>query len=262
MLLANDICNMFKVCHIEDEEDDAFDDLPIANYMCRDDSFVLLATLREYVDDLSTCAQAHWLAINPNEKTIVLRTNACFAIGISDGNAKVETERNPANNTAVDLALLVMLMDLVKMRSSMFISEVIEPRKPQLQATAWTDDQSNAIKNDHRKLLTVYRKENGIVSIINQHDHMTTFNKAWDSLNGVRFHQLHRFCAELVTVFSNSTSVESNLSILKWEQRVPQESVGLVPRRNLPSETIQAAGFHRAYFDWPIAIKSPSRPRK
>jgi DNA-binding GntR family transcriptional regulator len=75
-------------------------------------------------------------------------------------------------------------MDLVKMRSLMFISEVIEPHMAQLQATVWTDDQSNAIENDHRELLTAYRRENSIASIIDQHDHTTTFNEAWDSLGG------------------------------------------------------------------------------
>jgi len=51
-----------------------------------------------------------------------------------------------------------MPMNLVKMRSSTFISEVIKPRKAQLQATSWTNDQINAIKNDHRELLTMYRR--------------------------------------------------------------------------------------------------------
>jgi hypothetical protein len=57
---------------------------------------------------------------------------ARFAIGLSDGIAKVEAERDSANNAAVDLAPPVMSMDLVKMRSSTFISKVIEPRKAQL----------------------------------------------------------------------------------------------------------------------------------
>jgi len=74
VLLTNDIRDMLKVRHIDDEADNAFDDLPIANYVRRDNSFVLLATLREYVNDLETCAQAHWLAINANEKTIILKT--------------------------------------------------------------------------------------------------------------------------------------------------------------------------------------------
>jgi hypothetical protein len=46
---------------------------------------------------------------------------------------------------------------------------VIESCKAQLQATAWTDDQINAIENDHRELLTAYCRENDISSIVDQH---------------------------------------------------------------------------------------------
>ncbi len=46
VLLANDICDMFKVRHINDEVDNAFNDLPIVDYVRRDNSFMLLATLR------------------------------------------------------------------------------------------------------------------------------------------------------------------------------------------------------------------------
>ncbi|CAM6023710.1 unnamed protein product [Sphagnum balticum] len=140
VLLTNDIHDMFKVRHIDDEVDNAFDDLLIADYVRRDNSFVLLVTLCGYVDDLGTRAQAHWLAIDTNEKTIVLETIAQFVIGLSDDIIKVEAERDRANNVAIDLASLVMPMDFVKMQSSTFISEVIEPRKAQLQAIAWTDD--------------------------------------------------------------------------------------------------------------------------
>jgi hypothetical protein len=193
---------------------------------------VLLATLREYVDDLGTRAQAHWLAIDANEKTIVLETIAQFAIGLLDGIIKVEAERDPTNNAAIDLAPLVMPMDLVKMRSSTFIFEVIEPRKAQLQATACTDDQINAIENDHRKLLTAYRRENGILSIVDQHDHTMSFNEAWDSLDGARFDQLRRFCTGLATVFPNSTSVESDFlsleGIFQAKQFEMLDSIGCI----------------------------------
>ncbi len=129
MLLANDIRDMFKVRHINDEADNTFDNLPITDYVRRDNSFVLLVTLCEYVDNFKTCAQAYWLAIDANEKTIVLQTIAQFTIGLSNGIAKVEAECDPANNAVVDLVPLVMPMDLVKMRSSTFISKVIEPCK-------------------------------------------------------------------------------------------------------------------------------------
>jgi hypothetical protein len=39
----------------------------------------------------------------------------------------------------------------------------------------------------------------------------------WDSLDGAQFDQMCRFCTELATVFPNSTLVESDFSICKWE---------------------------------------------
>jgi hypothetical protein len=52
--------------------------------------------------------------------------------------------------------------------------------------------------------------------IIDKHDHMTTFNDAWDCAPG-RFECLRSFYGGLATVLTNMTSVESNFSILKWE---------------------------------------------
>ena len=45
---------------------------------------------------------------------------------------------------------------------------------------------------------------------------MTLFNDAWDVMPH-RFNALRAFCGGLATVFANTTSVESDFSILKWE---------------------------------------------
>jgi hypothetical protein len=52
--------------------------------------------------------------------------------------------------------------------------------------------------------------------IINKHNHTTTFNDAWDCAPG-RFERLRSFYDELATMLANTTSVESNFLILKWE---------------------------------------------
>ncbi|CAK9863424.1 unnamed protein product [Sphagnum jensenii] len=212
-LLADDIRDMLAVRDVDDE----FDNLPFVDYVRRDNNFVLLTKLREYVDDLGTRAKQHWLAIDANEQMIVLQTIGRFAIGILNRIATVEAERDPTNNAADNLEPPVMPKDLVAMRSAKFISDVIEPRKEHLHATAWTDDQINAIESEHRELLTTYRRDGGISSIIDDQDHTTTFNGAWDAFRDSRFHQLRCFCAGLATVFPNSTSIESDFSILKWE---------------------------------------------
>ena len=47
---------------------------------------------------------------------------------------------------------------------------------------------------------------------------MTTFNEAWDSIDVADYTQLRRFCSGLASVFANTTSVEADFSILKWEK--------------------------------------------
>ena len=53
--------------------------------------------------------------------------------------------------------------------------------------------------------------------IIDLHDHKTMFNDAWDSIKG-RYNFLRCFSAGLATSFANTTSVESDFSILKWSK--------------------------------------------
>ena len=43
------------------------------------------------------------------------------------------------------------------------------------------------------------------------------FNNAWDDLQG-QFDHLRAFSGGLATAFANTTSVESDFSILKWEK--------------------------------------------
>jgi hypothetical protein len=75
------------------------------------------------------------------------------------------------------------------------------------------------IKAKHRELLKLYNANTILRDIIDKHDHITTFNDAWDCAPG-RFEQLRSFCGELATVLANTTSVKSDFSILKWEMDV------------------------------------------
>jgi hypothetical protein len=72
------------------------------------------------------------------------------------------------------------------------------------------------VEAEHRKLLQLYNSDTILRDIIDKHDHTTTFNDTWDCALG-QFERLRSFCGELAMVLANTTSVESNFSILKWE---------------------------------------------
>jgi hypothetical protein len=62
----------------------------------------------------------------------------------------------------------------------------------------------------------LYASDIVLRGIIDKHNDMTTFNDAWDCVLG-RFKHLRSFFGGLVTVLTNTTSVESDFSVLKWE---------------------------------------------
>jgi hypothetical protein len=75
-----------------------------------------------------------------------------------------------------------------------------------------------SIELNHRALIESYRTEAGMSGIIDQQDPTTSFNGSLDGVGSARFCHLRRFCGGLASVFANSTSVEADFSILKWEK--------------------------------------------
>jgi hypothetical protein len=96
-----------------------------------------------------------------------------------------------------------------------FIREVLDPYRRRISMFS-PDSQVDQIEADHRDLLTVYNSDPILHIAIDKHDHTTSFYDAWDVAPG-RFDCLRSFVCGLATVFANTTSVESDFSILKWE---------------------------------------------
>ncbi len=63
----------------------------------------------------------------------------------------------------------------------------------------------------------LYDNEPHVAKTFDQHDENTFFNDAWDVVKG-RFSGLREFCGGLATTFPNTAAVESNFSMVKWEE--------------------------------------------
>ncbi len=88
------------------------------------------------------------------------------------------------------------------------------------------------------KLVKDYEVEIELKQNTDAQDHTTMFNCVWDSMRG-RYHALHCFSSCLATSFMNTTLVESDFSILKWEKNSNQKSL-----TNLAFEGIFASKQH------------------
>ena len=62
----------------------------------------------------------------------------------------------------------------------------------------------------------MYAEDDVLRNAIDQHEIRTFFNDAWDVAPGC-FKSLRSLCRGLASAFANTTTVESDFSILEWE---------------------------------------------
>jgi hypothetical protein len=73
------------------------------------------------------------------------------------------------------------------------------------------------IEVEQRDLIKWYNNDQHIKQIIDLYKHMVSYNEVWDKIT-VPFNQLCQFCGGLTTMFPNTTLIELDFSILKWEK--------------------------------------------
>lgn len=216
--LANNLRELFSVQIIEEVAEFAAWDR--SSYYRADDystMCILFGDMAGYIADQGSRAEEHFSLLGNPGKTAVMEEIASFAVRLITGVQSVQAERNHLNQASGVEAPPVMPYELVCMRGSTFNSTVLNPRRDHL-AKFTSEDEVYGVEVDHRELIKAYKTEDSVRAIIDKQDHTTSFNDAWDSIAGARFRRLRRFCGGLATVFANSTSVESDFSILKWEK--------------------------------------------
>jgi hypothetical protein len=103
----------------------------------------------------------------------------------------------------------------MKLHHGAFVQKVLDMYREHL-TKFWSPQNIDQIEADHCALLKAYNIDNIMRATIDSHGVVTTFNDAWGCASG-RYDCLCSFCGGLATMFTNTTSVEFDFSILKWE---------------------------------------------
>jgi hypothetical protein len=135
-----------------------------------------------------------------------------LVVGLQDVKAKWEDVNRPLDSDAPP----VLPAHLVKLRTNVFIREVLNPFRIHI-SKLWPVEKIDLIKDEHCDLLEVYNSDPILKAAIDKQNHQTSFNPGWDVLATSRFDSLCAFVSGMATMFANTTSVEFNFSILKWE---------------------------------------------
>ncbi|ETV77610.1 hypothetical protein H257_08521 [Aphanomyces astaci] len=104
---------------------------------------------------------------------------------------------------------------LIGLRPAHFIRNVLDPHRERI-LRFWSDVDIDVVEENHRQLVATYSNDPILRRTIDEHVNSATFDDAWDIAPHQWLH-LREFCGGLATIFPNTTSVESDFSILKWE---------------------------------------------
>jgi hypothetical protein len=129
---------------------------------------------------------------------------------LTDVKAKHDENNQPLDHDAPP----VMPQQLITLHPAKFIQEVFDKYRDRLQKFS-TSNEFEEIGADHRDLVKMYCDDENMQNVIDKYDVNMLFNDAWDCVP--RFKHLHAFWGGLATIFPNTTSVENDFSILKWE---------------------------------------------
>ncbi|CAK9230890.1 unnamed protein product [Sphagnum troendelagicum] len=170
---------------------------------------ILVDAIVEHIDLTITC----YNDLDANDKNDIIRTVTTYAMLLVTSLMGVKAERDDNNMRLESDAPPVLPTQLIAIRHGKFVSEVLEPCRNHISAF-WSLEDIDQTKADHHNLLNLYASNQILHVAINRHTIETSFDDAWDCALG-RFDHLRSFSGDLATVFANTTSIESDFSILK-----------------------------------------------
>jgi hypothetical protein len=210
--LIGTLTAMFCIEVIDPDQSD--DDDGEIKYMSIESMRINVVGIENHIRDQGSAAGKFFDALNATDQNTVIKEIASYAIMLVTGLTGVKAERDENNQPLDHNAPLVMPQQLVLVRPAKFIQEVLDKYHDRF-LKFWTFDECEEIDADHQDLVKMYRDDENMQNVIDKHDVNTLFNDAWNCVP--RFKRPRTFCGGLATIFPNTTSVESDFSILKWE---------------------------------------------
>jgi hypothetical protein len=134
-----------------------------------------------HVKDQGTWVKEMYLPLDEDAQFDVLREIGLYSLCLVSGLSIVRAKRDYRNNAAAYLAPPVFPQQLINMRTSKFIEEVLDPRC-EMMIAAWGQRCVDLIEEEHCALLEMIRSSTTLKAVIEGHTFKTMFNVAWNDL--------------------------------------------------------------------------------
>ncbi len=109
-----------------------------------------------HVKDQGTWVKDLYLSLDQGDQLDLLHDIALYALHLVSGLSIVQAKRDFRNNAAVELAQPVFPQQLIKMRTSKFIEDVLDPWREMLMAVRG-QERVDRVEDEHRALVAMCR---------------------------------------------------------------------------------------------------------
>eukprot|EP00644_Phytophthora_capsici_P019325 jgi/Phyca11/132934/e_gw1.268.5.1 len=161
-------------------------------------------------------------SLDPDTKLQLVVAVAKLFVNGASGISGITAERDAAN-AAYDDTPLVLPHQLLSIGMPEF-AQIIKQHTPRLSKTLDATE-IHQISKEFVKLQRCCERENELGKVIRAaDDNYTSFDQAW-SVVGAEFPALMQFCGDLASTFPNTSTVESDFSIMGWEKDTYRRSL-------------------------------------
>jgi hypothetical protein len=166
----------------------------------------------DFIADLVSFAMSCHGTLEPEEARAVEFGRGKMFLGSVEKISAIRAERNSSNGPSSQKLPPVLPHELAALAPRRF-NDILMEQSQRLRCSGQNLDE---LEREFRSFKAAVHAESALSDKLNTHCATTGFEVAWQPL-GTRFAKLRQFCGGLATVFPGTATVESDLSVLKWE---------------------------------------------
>jgi hypothetical protein len=155
--------------------------------------------------------------LDVNEQQLVHHEIADYVVDLVANMLQIIAEHDSNNLASIKEAPPVMPGEIASMSHRQFMKDVLDLLRVWLKESGWTEIEIDQAEQDYHDYRYAYMNEPLLKSKIDNLAVAIDFNVAWNVVDD-RFMDMRAMFTGLATVFHNSTSVEGDFSIAKWER--------------------------------------------
>ena len=176
---------------------------------------VAFSAVSGFMEDLGAFVKDRLTAMNGVNRENLLQLLASALVGLVDSISEVVAERTKDNQAYLNAAPAVLPHQLVKILPCNF-SNILQYHWQHLEYI-YSAIQIEAIECKHKALCDLYNRDPNVKGSIDSLDNGDSFDAAWTGLRSTYLF-LKRFVSGLASIFSSTSTIESNFLVTKFEK--------------------------------------------